>query len=52
MKQCAHCGWETSNPHKIVMTVRTDFDIRVYLCPECNEAYMNGTSNENKSPVL
>jgi hypothetical protein len=51
MKQCAHCGWDTSQPIKISLNIRTDFDIKINLCPECFKAYEDGTINENKSPV-
>jgi hypothetical protein len=51
MKQCGHCGWETSNPKKISVHIRDDFEIRIYLCPECYEAYLNGLTNDDKSPV-
>lgn len=52
MKQCNHCGWETANPVKIDVTIRDDFDIKIYLCPECYDAYVTGSSINNKSPVF
>jgi len=52
MKQCAHCGWETSKPEKLSIILMNGFEIKVHLCPECVEAYRNGTQNKNKSPML